>query len=190
MATIRLGRFEAKEGRLPPVCLRCGSAAAVYRDKVFWNIRWWVYLLFPLWPVFILCLFLGPRVSLRAPLCALHKHHWRWRTAASLGFLGGLALVGGIALVLLEFTASSSNSEMLGILVMGMAWELGPLVWLALIIGLKYSAVHETRVTKHSISLTGVSSEFVEAHRVYCQQERQATREAVLSPGKVTEAQS
>src|SRR5437016_1618782 len=82
MAEVELGRFEAREGKLPPVGLRSGSPACVVRAKVFVQRPWWVYLGLPLAivPYFILAARAGQRVRVQAPLCALHRFHWLWRT--------------------------------------------------------------------------------------------------------------
>ena len=84
MATIRLGRYEARQGKLPPVCMRCGTAAGVYRKKIFSYSPWWIYLGIPvgLFPFFILAWFWSKPALVRVPLCALHRNLWRWQQPA------------------------------------------------------------------------------------------------------------
>jgi hypothetical protein len=48
---------------------------------------------------------------------------------------------------------------------------IGPYFWLLVGLGLKYTAIHEIKITNHSIALTAVSNEFVEMHRVQCRQD-------------------
>src|SRR5262249_41531612 len=99
MPEVRLGRYEAREGGLPPVCLRCARPASVLRAEVFVKRPWWLYVLVAIcWPALPVLWFVGDRVLVRAPLCELHKHHWRGRTltvfaAAAVDFLVALAAV-------------------------------------------------------------------------------------------------
>src|SRR5262245_35621936 len=99
MAEVRLGRYEAREGGLPPVCLRCARPASTVRTRVFVKRPWWIYLLVALcWPALPVLLFVGDRVPVRAPLCELHKHHWSGRrlsvfAAAAADFLIALTAV-------------------------------------------------------------------------------------------------
>ena len=48
MATITLGRFEAEEGQLPPLCLRCGAPAVRFNPRIFSWQPLWTYFAFGL----------------------------------------------------------------------------------------------------------------------------------------------
>ena len=45
MAQVRLGRLEAEEGELPPLCIRCGKPAVVFKPRAFGGYPEWSYLL-------------------------------------------------------------------------------------------------------------------------------------------------
>src|SRR5438067_2274616 len=81
MATIQLGRHEARQGQLPPVCMRCGTAASVYRTRRFYYSPWWIYLGLPfvLLPFFVLAWYGSKPARVRVPLCPLHRNLWRWQ---------------------------------------------------------------------------------------------------------------
>ncbi len=169
MATIRLGRYEAREGNLPPVCIRCGTAASVYRKKVFVYSPWWIYLGIPLgfWTFFILAWYWSKAARVRVPLCPLHRNLWRWQQPA---LISACAIVcvgfGLIPLALADQghyeTAQERKIAVVAILAIGAAVCL----YMAATIALKYLGIHATDVNPNSITLTGVAAEFVEALRV------------------------
>jgi hypothetical protein len=193
MATIRLGRYEAKVGDLPQVCMRCGEAATEFRPKVFSRSPWWIYVSLPIafavvlvpgafllneWvlpllplglvPFFALAFFLNQRMLIRAPLCDLHHFHWRWR---SLALVAGLVLpiVAAYFVFSLHALAPGENffvSPARTVIAFAMAAILAG-VWIALAIGLKLTAIHETGIDQNGLTLTGVADEFVEALRVH-----------------------
>jgi hypothetical protein len=183
MATIRLGRYEAREGQLPRTCMRCGAAASMYRRKLFAWHRWWTYLLVLLTlptiiiPVFVL--FRNERVLVLAPLCELHKNHWYWRSWV---VIGGMILCVGFAV----FNGIVVNEKVpevrfpVGFQLAVLFLTLTVLIlWAGTAIVLRYTAIRETKITKYSITLTGVADEFVEMHCVKCYEERQAAEESV-----------
>jgi hypothetical protein len=46
MASVRIGRYEAVEGLLPPVCMKCGAEALLFKKKTFsWHPSWVLLLL-------------------------------------------------------------------------------------------------------------------------------------------------
>src|SRR5258707_9669465 len=83
MAQIRLSRYEAEEGMLPPICVRCGAPATRYKGVGFSTLADWFYLLvlFILWPLAVLAVLLRQRVRFLLPVCDGHRNHWRWRRA-------------------------------------------------------------------------------------------------------------
>jgi hypothetical protein len=120
-------------------------------------------------------------------MCALHKNHWLWRLALSVAVLiASIHLIAvGLYLGLRDPARPSKPIELLGVW-MAIPGFVGLFLWPVMAMVLKYTAIHETGIGKFSITLTGVSNEFVEAHRVYCQQER---LEAQQAAGLATEAQ-
>jgi hypothetical protein len=194
MATIRLGRYEARQGNLPAVCMRCGTAASVYRKRIFYDSPWWVYLgiLFGLFPVFMLAwywintapvvpLFLSLSIGIpffivawyrsrsapvRVPLCPLHRNLWRWRQP---GLVLACSIVSVGFLIPLDFAPQGKHppkEEELIILLAGLAVLTGPYMYLGTVIALKYLGIHATKIDATSITLTGVAVEFAEAVRV------------------------
>jgi hypothetical protein len=152
MATVRLGRYELEEYDLPRVCMRCGARASHYKSKKFqWH---------PPWAFFVLgalgAMLFSKTVTMPVPLCEKHKWHWGWRTA--------FVLVGLVAFVLLAFGAAAlagENEELapfvflpLGVLFLG---------WLIAAAVLSSRTIRPTEITDKSVTLTGVSEEFVAA---------------------------
>jgi hypothetical protein len=165
MATVRLGRYEAEDGDLPRICIRCGAPADTFKPKRFNWLPPWVYvlILFPL-PFLIVALIVTKRMRVRAPLCEAHIYHWTWR---SLFTLGGLAIlvVFSIAAIVLETNLERqarfqhlSGLACVSVVVCGLAW----LVAAAII---QSTAVRPSEITDRTITLTGVSREFAEALR-------------------------
>jgi hypothetical protein len=152
MATVRLGRYELEEYDLPRVCMYCGARATHYKSRRF---QW-----FPPWAWLVLG-WLGAMIFMKsctmpAPLCEKHKWHWGGRTAVILLSLLGLIVVvlAGVAL--------------------GSALDLDPAVvflpilvlfvgWLVLAVVLSATQIRPTEITDKSITLRGVSEDFVEA---------------------------
>lgn len=176
MADVRLGKYEAREGRLPPVCLRCGAPASMSRRMVFYCRPWWAFVFVPWWvysvillavPCLLLLLLVGRRARAVCPLCELHKHHWLWRNLVFAG--AGLLPVAFFVLFLIVDPLSSlwprSMRTGLSLLFTAIAYG-GPPVFLACFLLLRYTAIYATEITSNSITLTGVAVEFVEAVRV------------------------
>jgi hypothetical protein len=171
MATIKLGRYESKMGDLPRVCLRCGEAASEYREHVFSHSPWWIYLaILPgLIPFLVLSILLNRRLLVRVPLCDEHVNHWRWRQLVLLAglVLPGLALLFFMAIEVLTGGRFFSHEEMGKLSALTTLIFVVLVVWLAVAIALKLTAIHETKIARYSITLTGVADEFVEALRVH-----------------------
>src|SRR5690242_4942118 len=103
MAEVRLGRLEAEEGELPPLCLRCGAPATMYNSR---RLAWqpgWVVVLFALtfWPLLLMSLLIRKRMRLRAPFCDAHGNYWRRRFLIAAIVYGGLAglVIAGLSLL-------------------------------------------------------------------------------------------
>jgi hypothetical protein len=178
MAQVRLGRYEAREGLLPPVCMVCGAPAGVQRRVVFSHPPAWFYVAFlaGVLPYFFLTALRGRRVLVRAPLCELHKYHWLGR-----GFFFGILFLAYIAVgVTTLFATQLSFVDFQGLMrperfqnfqrtvtLLGLLVGIGGAPALLLIyLGLKLTAIHPTEITANSITLDGVVAEFCEALRV------------------------
>jgi hypothetical protein len=152
MATVRLGRYELEEYDLPRVCMRCGTRATTYKAKKFtWS---------PPWSYFVLGAFgaavFAKSMTVRVPFCEKHKWHWTGR-AAVVGFslpVIALVFVAGVAV------ASQLNAGpevvFLPTGVLFVAW----LIMAAVLLG---GAIRAGEITDKSVTLLGVSEEFVEA---------------------------
>jgi hypothetical protein len=196
MATIRLGRYEARQGNLPAVCMRCGTATRLYRKRIFNDSPWWIYvgILLGLFPVFVLVWYrvsrgpvLGPIIwslsvgiplfivawyrsrsaSVRVPLCLLHRNLWRLRQPV---LILACAMVSvGFGVIPLDMVSQgrfSASEEEKIVPFASLAIFAGPYLYLGAVITLKYLGIHATKVDANSITLTGVAVEFAEAVRV------------------------
>ena len=165
MATVRLGRFEVEQRRLPSVCMQCGTEATVHKRKTFsWHPGWVIILiLFGLLPWIIVALILTKRITIEAPLCDRHKGHWSWRN----WFIwGGLVFVLCLGAVAIAISASQENqrggqNQLVG-LICG-ATVVGGLIWLIAAAIIQTVGIRPTEITNNSITLTHVSTAFVDA---------------------------
>jgi len=159
MAEVTLGILEAEEGLLPPVCIRCGRPAAVYRPvRLAWSPEWVHLLLIATFvPFVILALLSRKRTQLNAPFCDTHRNYWRNRRilttiAFMIPFLGFLALV-------LAFGRNGLPSRLQSPFVL--AWGLS-ILWLLLFTGLRLITLRASRIGDQSMELIGAAPEFVQ----------------------------
>lgn len=193
MAVIRLGRYEARQGHLPPVCIRCGIAAAVYRRKVFTFCPWWIYLGIPfaLFPFFILAWLWSKSAPVTIPLCSLHRYLWRWQHYVLIVACAGVSVLFGLIPFALLFQGHyASDKEEKIFLVASLATIAGPYLYLGATLALKYLGIHATEVTTTSITLTGVAPEFAEALRVEHRRESSDQETAGVSAPHAARSQS
>lgn len=172
MAEVQLTRPECKLGVLPPVCVCCGERAARYQRRVFSWSPWWIYLVIPaavfLWllPYFLLEWIFNRRRVAYVPLCGLHWHHWRWRTfllwGLFLGSVSAFAVFIGFVSVWLE-DSTFHRTATIGAMVASTGAYAGWMLWVILLVVLKYSAVHATMIGPEILTLTRVAPEFTEA---------------------------
>lgn len=179
MATIELSREESREGDLPFVCMVCGHAGHRYRRQIISYSPWWIYLGLPLGivPYLILAWFFSHRRRLRAPLCELHQFHWLWRYAVSFGWLLGNACLLVASLFLLFFLyvegpRPRSHDLRLAVYFVLIGSEVGLVLWPLLALTLKYTGIYASAVSPHSMTLTGVADEFIEALHVHREDRR------------------
>ncbi len=169
MATIRLGRYEARQGNLPPVCIRCGIAASTYRNKVFVYSPWWIYLGIPFAfvPYFLLAWYRSKPARAYVPLCPLHRNLWRWQQPVLIAVCALVTVGCGCLPLVLAFQGKyDSEKEAKIVAVASLAAVAGVALYVGASIALKHLGIHAIGVDAKSITLTGVAAEFVEALRV------------------------
>jgi hypothetical protein len=169
MARIRLRRYEAREGDLPDVCMRCGADATTTRVKGFsWHPGWVnLLILAGLLPWAIVAIVLTKRMRVRAPLCAHHRNHWLWRAWVIYGGLAAAVLLGIGAIVLVAALSNQRGrgrgDDLAGLICVSVAGV--GLAWLVTAAVVQMTGIRPTEITDRSITLTGVSPEFVDAVR-------------------------
>jgi len=161
MALLRLSRYEAEEGMLPPICVRCGAPATRYKGVGFSTLSDWFYLivLFILWPLAVLASILRQRVRFLLPVCDAHRNHWRWRRA-------WLACCFVLVLIYLGmlFDAASSIQIERTFAVRALVWIVGP-IWLLVVLLARMKMVRPNQVTEEGVRLIGVHPKFARAYR-------------------------
>ncbi|HZU36874.1 MAG TPA: hypothetical protein VFA18_13225 [Gemmataceae bacterium] len=167
MAKIRLYRDEVNPDCLPPVCIRCGGDAAVYKQRLFsWHPSWvWVLIFVGLLPWAIVAMALTKRMRVYAPFCELHRNHWRDRALYVFGGLAVVALIGFglVAALIMESNAprNQGNETLTGWLCFGGCAV--AFVWLIIAAVVENRTIHATEITKRTIVLVGVSTDFIDA---------------------------
>jgi hypothetical protein len=164
MAQIRLYRSEVKEGRLPRICMRCGAEADAERRR---DLTWyppWVNLLvlIGVLPAAIVAMILTKRMTVYAPVCANHKNHWLVRSLIIYGGLVGiilLALGAVFVLAMADQGGGRGQPVLTGIVCGGSVLLL--IVWLVVVAIAQSTAIRPKEITDKTITLTGVSEEFV-----------------------------
>jgi hypothetical protein len=159
MAQVRLGRYEAEEGELPPFCLRCGAPATRYKARqLSWQPVWTYFVLgLTFWPLLYAVLLFRKRLRVLAPFCDRHRNYWTRRGALAKCVLGGLLVVLMLGNLLFLY------AEAVGVHIVH------PLIpfWLSgaamlMVIGLlRIKSICPTEITDDSISLKGVAEAFV-----------------------------
>ena len=166
MASIRLTRYEAQEGQLPPVCMVCGQRAELFTSKtMYWHPPWvFVLLLLGLLPFIIAALLTQQRLRLKAPLCSNHLNHWQARSLAIWLSLLGFIVVGiGAFVILLQMQPPGRRAEdtITGFVCIGGLVLL--VIWLVLVAVLQSTAVRPKEIGDRYIILTGVAPRFIDA---------------------------
>jgi hypothetical protein len=154
MATVRLGRYELEEYDLPRVCMRCGARARHWKTKKF---SW-----YPPWAFIVLgligAMMFMKTITMDVPLCERHKWHWGGRTAIIV-----LGLVGIIFLMFAGIAAADVVRIDPPVVFIPIAMLF--LAWLIATVVLSAGTIRPTEITDKSVTLRGVSEEFVEAVR-------------------------
>jgi hypothetical protein len=178
MAWVSLTRYEAEEGELPHVCMRCGGPATVKKRYAFtWHPLWTYLLLFAgLIPYIVVAAVLTERARCYVLLCDQHKRHWLIRTLIVWGGFFGMIVVIGLAfLLMVTFTPQGGGPPWLpGLLfTASMVLIAG---WLMSIPVCQITAIHPTDVSDRTVTLTCVSPAFIEALDDHRDRRREARR--------------
>jgi hypothetical protein len=167
MAQLRLDRYDAEEGRLPSLCMRCGEPPALTKRKQFSWYPTWVYLLIlvHLLIFLIVALIMTKRLTVPVPLCEKHRRHFLWPTLMGVAVLIFLIVVviGGIVLGgALEDSLDRDARETFYVVwfVSGMALFLAGLIAACVV---QIRTIRPTEITDRGITLTNVAPQFVEA---------------------------
>jgi hypothetical protein len=165
MITVRLGRLEAEQGKLPAACMRCGAEASVWKTKKFaWQPSWVAALfLAGLLPYLIVSLIMTKRMSVQVPLCVTHRNHWLKRVLFHLIALGGgFAFFIGLFVLLGQLNLSRQVSESAyswtGILACFAA-----LVWVVTTFVIESRMIGPAEITDRTITLKNVHPAFQDA---------------------------
>lgn len=167
MASLKLSRYEAEEGDLPDVCMRCGAEATEAKRRRFTSHPLWVYVLLPFgWvPYAIVAIILTEHIRCYTLFCPRHKDYFLIR---SLFVWGALLLilafiVGGL---ILAGSMSGRGRGTAGDFLFGF-WCIGTVVlllcWLISIPISQVMEIHPAEATQRHLVLKRVSPEFVDA---------------------------
>jgi hypothetical protein len=164
MAQVTLGRLEAEQGALPPVCLRCGRPAVLYRARRFgWQPGYtYLCLLVTIWPFLLVSLLAHRRMRVLGPWCWNHRHYGliRWALFSfAVGFLG--AVLALVTAWLITFTGAQNEGPQQIVA----SWIAGILL-LAILLIARINSLRPIEITSESITLTGVADAFVERRNV------------------------
>lgn len=168
MAKICLDYIEAEEGELPPVCMRCGVEIDVDEQcpvkEFVWMPMWAIvtgYVIFPWVLHLVLTWIFAKTMTVVTPLCWEHRSHWKRQQWL---FAGGLIAVGifffGSIFVATGLEENGERDHMkialLATLGVGVLWVMTMLV-------MYFISIRPIRITEDSITLRGVSEQFVAA---------------------------
>jgi hypothetical protein len=164
MSRLRLGLYELREYELPDVCMKCGRKAVARPSKTFaWSPPWIIVLIFAgLLPYVLVAMILTKRVTMTTPFCERHRNYWLTRALITWGGFLALIVIGVGGFVLLSVFKEEGNNVggffCFGLIVVG-------LVWLITVAVLQQSGIGPKEITDRSITLVGVSPDFVDALR-------------------------
>ena len=159
MAQIRLGRYEAEEGELPPLCLRCGAPAMLFKAKLLSWQPSWTYVVFGLtfWPILVATLALRRRMRVLVPFCQKHRNYWRGRRLLSWAVFSALLI---FFLCLITFAATIEESASRFPSPSLLFWLAGMVITFAMEF-VHAGAIRATEITDDAVALTNVADAFV-----------------------------
>jgi hypothetical protein len=160
MAKIQITKRWMAANDLPPICMRCGNSATVYKQKQFsWHPSWVIVLILVNIVVYIIvALALTKRLRLDAPLCQRHRNHWLGR-----GLVTWLSL---LALICLIIASAIELPEIIGpgnlsLIFFGGLFAF--VAWVIMAVILQQTSIRTVMITDEEIALVGVAPEFKEA---------------------------
>ncbi|WP_020475928.1 Coa1/Tim21 domain-containing protein [Zavarzinella formosa] len=164
MAKVTLTEYECRKNLLPDVCMKCGEPADTRVKRNFsWYPPWvMVLVLAGVLVAAIVALILTKKMSVRAPMCDLHKDHWSKRTMWTLITFGILAVLGIGGIVILGAVENGPNKDSFTGLICG-GGVFGLLAWLILVVIFQSTMIKPTLITDKKITLVKVHPEFVRA---------------------------
>jgi hypothetical protein len=159
MATVRLEGWGGEGYESPPLCMKCGAPATVYKERLFsWHPPW-VYALLPLGVLFPLIAWtLTQQKRIEVPLCDAHAGHWWKRTTL---ILVGLLLVLGLLVAAVSQVGPGGDDALAAVFLI--LAGLGFLAWIILAVYLTETMIRPTEIKPGSITLKGVAQEFADA---------------------------
>jgi hypothetical protein len=164
MAKVRLQSYDGRVRDLPSLCMRCGAPSSLLRYRSFsWHPGWVaILLLVGLLPYVIVALVLTKRARVDVPLCDKHKNHWLWRLLFLLGcplLIGGGGVILAIALSSLEGPPKDASGWVCA------GCGLLFVFWLIAAAIIESLSIRPVQITDRTISLSGVSKDFVQAYK-------------------------
>jgi|GEM_PF-6314161 len=157
MATVQMNRFAAEGGRMPPVCICCGSAARQHVRHTFYYQPTWLVLFYVMLPRPLKWYLSSNPAAVVVPVCGSHGRRLKWPTYISYTLAGGLLLM---VPALLAASIAGWLNLLSGLLLLALAWAIGFWMLHVLITLMTPRAEHYT--TSH-ITLTAVSPAFAQA---------------------------
>ena len=165
------------DGRLPPVCVRCGADAdRTVRRTFSWYPTWVnILILAGVIPWLIVMLLMTKRMTVYAPVCDRHRNHWLTRGILANGaaVLGFVALIGLMVLGFVLADRNNLNNPDYGLY----GLIAGVVVFVVLIVVavvVSKGTIRADEITDEEIKLAGVAGEFIDA----VEDEREARRKA------------
>jgi hypothetical protein len=162
---------------LPPVCLKCGAPATVFKNKQFSWQPPWVIILLPLGliPYAIVSSILSRNKTVETPFCPRHKSYWwLFPTLVTVACLGVLILgfVVTMAVAIIHTTSQNHGADF------GASCGITVLMFFGILLAAAVLSmtrrIRATEITERYVRLTGVSPEFADA----VEQEEETRRRA------------
>jgi rhomboid protease GluP len=163
MAKAILDLIRTETGQLPMVCMRCGQRATTIETKVFSTNS------FPSFRQATRSNYALPfgagflEATVQAPFCDEHKNHWAWRSRAMKLSLAGSLITVVVLAVAMILLGSAGHPNLAGLPCVGMA-VIG-FGWLIFVVTMETTAIRPKRIGEKTVTLTGVSEDFITAYR-------------------------
>lgn len=169
-----LNRQDAEQGRLPMICLACGSVATMRKSIRVRHEPLWVWLFILAGPVALLFYMLAlqplvcQQLRMSVPFCASHANHWKIRDRLIFGVffaLLGLLVAGFIGVGLLMELLGLGKNLNLALTIFVYGWLFLLVVWFVAAVWLFWTKIRIVQITEQSLTLTNVAEALVRATR-------------------------